>query len=951
MMRLIITAIMLLLPVIAAQGQTITVDDDGPADYSSIQDAILASTDGDVIEVQPGTYYEKVYFYGKAVTLTGSNPNDANIVAQTVIDATGQDDSVVTFAWGEGPDSVITGFTITEGDALYGSGLCCWQSSPTIVKNVIYRNGTDQDWAAGGGIYCYQSSAHIEENLIAANYLRGDYASGGGIYCFDSSVEILNNDIVTNGCLGGSNSIGGGIYCALGCPIISDNKISHNGAELRGGGIYCDSTAATITNNSIVVNHLNGDQGEGPGICVADTWSEEVYPEISYNYIHFNMTPFIGKGGGIACMGSSPEIFNNVISNNRLDEPGSHGGGVYCDANSSPTIYSNTISTNRASAGGGIYFPQGSSPLIKDNIIVKNIGGGVYWKYTSPTEFSYNCVWGNIGGDYTGWAVAGPGDIRTDPLFAESPGGYYHLKSESGRWDAAAEVWVEDDVTSGCINRADPTVPIGAEPYPNGGRLNIGAYGGTAEASKSAEIPTTYCTDQIPGDITGDCRVDFADIEAIAASWLEVENPQSGMVEQWTAEYPDQSGYAEIMAVDGLGSVYVIASRRLIKYDPNGNLGWTAYTGPSTESKALAVDSTGNVYVVSGFSTSKYAPDSNEPVWSASDGLYGRAIAIDRNDNIYVSGMTLEGLATAKYHPDSNQPVWVGTYCDSQGYYTECSTVDGEDNLYATAWDSDGNYIITRYGPDSNEPLWAARSDALGPDDRLQNFWFWAMAADSQGNVYLVGSSSIRPVLADYTTIKYSPDSNMPVWVRRYSGDGYYNAPCAIAVDSQDNVYVTGVTESWWFGSIADCSTVKYDPNGRQLWVARYNGPVNGSEGAYDIAIDSNDNIYVLAWSQGWNEDNGISWDLVLLKYDSAGNELQRLSNERVNEGFMVERAGSVYVGGYDDYGVVKYAPGDVCPGNLESDLNGSCKVDFADFAETASRWLECNLDPPVACF
>ena len=101
----------------------------------------------------------------------------------------------------------------------------------------------------------------------------------------------------------------------------------------------------------------------------------------------------------------------------------------------------------------------------------------------------------------------GEGNIDTDPLFA-APGwwaapvdpstplqpssrdsvwvdGDYHLRSEAGRWDLVLEVWVEDEITSPCVDAGDPEMPFDGEPEPNGSRINMGAYGGTAEASKS----------------------------------------------------------------------------------------------------------------------------------------------------------------------------------------------------------------------------------------------------------------------------------------------------------------------------------------------------------------------------------------------------------------------------------------------------------------------------------
>ncbi len=133
-----------------------------------------------------------------------------------------------------------------------------------------------------------------------------------------------------------------------------------------------------------------------------------------------------------------------------------------------------------------------------------------------------------------GWH--GVGNIDTDPLFARrgywdengTPDdpyddiwveGDYHLKSQAGRWDPVSRSWVQDDVTSPCIDAGDPNSPVGLEPFPNGGRINMGAYGGTAQASKSY-FGQPNCQTIVAGDINGDCKVDWQDLAILASHWL-----------------------------------------------------------------------------------------------------------------------------------------------------------------------------------------------------------------------------------------------------------------------------------------------------------------------------------------------------------------------------------------------------------------------------------------------
>ncbi|MBN2133734.1 MAG: right-handed parallel beta-helix repeat-containing protein [Sedimentisphaerales bacterium] len=114
----------------------------------------------------------------------------------------------------------------------------------------------------------------------------------------------------------------------------------------------------------------------------------------------------------------------------------------------------------------------------------------------------------------------GTGNFDVDPCFADPGSGDYSLQSQAGRWDSRDRRWVQDEATSPCIDAGDPRHPVGFEPFPNGGRVNIGAGGGTTCAGKSY-FGAPLCETVIAGDINGDCRVDFADLRLLALHWLE----------------------------------------------------------------------------------------------------------------------------------------------------------------------------------------------------------------------------------------------------------------------------------------------------------------------------------------------------------------------------------------------------------------------------------------------
>ena len=205
------------------------------------------------------------------------------------------------------------------------------------------------------------------------------------------------------------------------------------------------------------------------------------------------------NGGGIYCGNkSSPTITNCTITNNSAT---SGGGGMCIEGSSNPMLTNCTIKNNSAStAGGGLYILN-SNPTLTNSTFSGNstdyFGGGIC--FSGDSLVLTNCIlwsdipdeifilsgtpvvtYSNVQGGFTG-----EGNIDADPLFADAANGDYHLKSQAGRWDPASQSWIIDDVTSPCIDAGDPTSLIALELAPNGSRINMGAYGGTIEASMS----------------------------------------------------------------------------------------------------------------------------------------------------------------------------------------------------------------------------------------------------------------------------------------------------------------------------------------------------------------------------------------------------------------------------------------------------------------------------------
>jgi hypothetical protein len=177
--------------------------------------------------------------------------------------------------------------------------------------------------------------------------------------------------------------------------------------------------------------------------------------------------------GGLFIWGAFPDVRNNVIAHNT----GYFSGGLtnwYALSN----IVNNTIVHNRPN---GLHLEATEMVFWGMAYVVSNI----IWENElyvdeSVGSFDYDIRYNDIQG---GWQ--GPGNIEADPQFVDSENRDYHLRSAAGRWAPGEGGWITDAVTSPCIDAGDPIAPVGDEPEPNGGRINMGAYGGTPEAGKS----------------------------------------------------------------------------------------------------------------------------------------------------------------------------------------------------------------------------------------------------------------------------------------------------------------------------------------------------------------------------------------------------------------------------------------------------------------------------------
>jgi hypothetical protein len=186
------------------------------------------------------------------------------------------------------------------------------------------------------------------------------------------------------------------------------------------------------------------------------------------------------------------------------------------------------------------------------------------------------------------------------------------------------------------------------------------------------------------------------------------------------------------------------------------------------------------------------------------------------------------------------------------------------------------------------------------------------IVVDSSGNSYITGWSGGANNLHDYTTIKYSPNGD-ELWVRRYNGSADDNDYAYwLALDSSGNIYVTG--QSVEKGSDNDITTIKYSPDGDVLWMQSYNGPGNGYDAGQAVAVDGDGNAYITG-----NHTTATGLECVTLKYSTNGDLLWSASFNGPDQsgGVLISIAwddlanvyvsGFVFSGGASDFATIKY--------------------------------------------
>jgi hypothetical protein len=312
----------------------------------------------------------------------------------------------------------------------------------------------------------------------------------------------------------------------------------------------------------------------------------------------------------------------------------------------------------------------------------------------------------------------------------------------------------------------------------------------------------------------------------------------------WGGSYDDS---AQEVATDSLNNVYIVGWTDLsgsdncdiiiLKYDGNGTQEWAKFWRGRSDDKAL------NIY-------------------------------IDPSNNIYVCGYTKSlgdangDIIIIKFDSSGNE-IWNKTWGGNQYEVGTCIIEDSGGNFYISGLtssfgDLDGDACLIKFNSNFEEE-WNATWG--GSEIEIAN----KVAIDSNGHLYVVGHSESldpSPGESDVFILKYDRFGNLE-WERSW-GTTYSQRGNSLAIDSKDNIYVTGYS----FGHPASSGKgylLKYDANGNYQWERIWG--VNGEYGNYfyRIIIDTTDGLYISGCTKTYGIYN--NYDTLLLNYDTSGNQ------------------------------------------------------------------------------
>jgi len=812
----------------------ITVDDDGPADYNTIQAAVDAASSGDTIYVYNGRYHENIII-SKSLTLLGQD--EANVI----IDGDRSGNCIKLSS----SDVIVNGFTITNASdsglyAIYsdlnvGNVTITDNTKPGIYfysgKAFTIRNSTiDRN---GGGII-YGGSAATGNAVVEDNIITNNIGSGISISLAEGRSATIANNKIDNNAGSSSDGISVSIASSGGLMTIENNPVTSSGRY----GIYLRGvkTGSTVSDFSVESSGSYGLYAVSSDLNVENvTITENTKPGIYFNSgkaFTIRNSTIDRNGGGIIYGGSANGdavvedniITNNTgsgisislaerrsatVTNNKIDNnAGSSSDGIYCNIAGTGGMVTIENSPVTRSGRYGIYLTGVRTDLNAENVtITDNTKPGIYFNSGKAFTIRNSTIDGNGGGIICAGSATGDAVVE-DNIITNNIGSGVSISLAEGKSATVKNNKIDNnagsysDGISVSIASSGGLMTIENNPVTRSGRYGIYLQGGRTEsivADSSLESSGNYGLYAVSSDLN---------VENVTIT----ENTKSGIC-------------------FNSGKAFTIRNSMI-----DGNGGGIIYGGGAATGNAVVEDNiiTNNIGsgVLISLAEEKSATVKNNKIdnnaGSSSDGIYckiagtGGMVTIENNsvansgdDGIYLiraknSILVNNNISTNGYgiRLDSslNNLIYHNNFKNNHKYN---AYDNGESNSWDDGYPSGGNYWEDYNGEDVD-------NDGIG---------------DTPYNISgTAGAQDQYPLMEPWNGIDPDPDITYPVInsVILNTTDPNTGDDILVTVNATDNVEVTAVT--------ADDLPLS-DNDGDDIWM----GTIIAINGTHTVNISASD--------------------------------------------------------------------------------------------------------------
>lgn len=438
------------------------------APFRSIGKALAAAGANASVWVAAGTYKETLTVPEKDVKLLGgfaAGFGSRTDACASIVEAPSASQTAIT-ASAAVKSFTLEGFTVRKSARAFSvTGDESVKATFTIAGSIFAENGNAS--VEGGAVVLDRVNAKVSRCLFKDNHA----AKGAALSSYGVTTDL---------------QVDGSMFA---------RNIGHSD---HGGAAYLSPKTGTLTRNTFKSNEIGKDVGYGWGaaVIVYKGGSNAVKVDFSFNVFTDNLS---SVGAVFVDEGATITMSHDLLFKNRgYPENGVvRGAALYVDGTGSPgggstligeylTVVDNVYTpagTRSAQARGGDVYIEGFSKASFINTLFWNNGNEALYSESGCTvSVSHSIAPSTCAGP--GTCSVGAGVFQPSQVdFVDEAANDFHEKSTAGHY--AKGTWVNDSVTSPSIDKADPSASVGSEPAPNGGRANLGAYGGTSQASKS----------------------------------------------------------------------------------------------------------------------------------------------------------------------------------------------------------------------------------------------------------------------------------------------------------------------------------------------------------------------------------------------------------------------------------------------------------------------------------